>query len=61
MLNLLTRDGPEELARSYTHVIIDEAHERDTDLDLVLVALPRRAMRAPPPPRADGEGTTRGR
>ena len=35
LLALITRDGPESLLRSYTHIVIDEAHERDTDLHLV--------------------------
>ncbi|KAJ1449451.1 P-loop containing nucleoside triphosphate hydrolase protein, partial [Pelagophyceae sp. CCMP2097] len=48
LLQLLTHHK-DEVLKTYTHLVIDEAHERDVDMDLVLVILRRvliDAMRA---------------
>ena len=40
LLQLLTHHR-DDTAMNYTHILIDEAHERDVDMDLVLVTLRR--------------------
>ena len=35
------RDSLPQVYSTYSHIVVDEAHERDVDMDLVLVTLRR--------------------
>ena len=58
LLQLLTHQLA-DLTREFSHIIVDEAHERDVDMDLVLVMLRRMLVateRLAPNDEVDGSG-----